>query len=214
MKINQCKTISTLTYRVINQCARWFTGDKKCPPITLIHGVFGAGKSFLLVVLILFFAEVLEKAGNTNVRILVSSVTNVAVDGILLGLLKLGFTDFLRVGSQRKIAKQILPFTVASDKSAKEYIKDYKEMLKEPMTPEEAKSIKQAINELETGVSDKKKDTLQKVRVVGVTCAASSFPILEESKFSIVILDESSQCLEPLALLPLSRFSCQRLVFL
>eukprot|EP01080_Neovahlkampfia_damariscottae_P004972 gene4972-8566_t len=186
--------------KVIKECAKWFTGDKKSHPITLIHGVFGAGK------------KVLDKAENKNVRILVSSVTNVAVDGILQGLLKLGYTDFLRVGSQRKIAKQILPFTVSSDKSAKETIKEYKEMLKEAMSKEDAKAIKQAISELESGVSEKKKDTLQQVRVVGVTCAASSFPILDESKFSIVILDESSQCLEPLALLPLSRFSCQKLI--
>nr|XP_054365038.1 protein ZGRF1 [Mirounga angustirostris] len=62
-------------------------------PITIIHGVFGSGKSYLLAVVILFFVQLFEKSevptvGNARPwKLLISSSTNVAVDRVLLGLL-------------------------------------------------------------------------------------------------------------------------------
>lgn len=53
-------------------------------------------------------------------KILISSTTNVAVDRILLGLLELGFSEFVRVGSARKIAKRILPFSTCGGNSEKQ----------------------------------------------------------------------------------------------
>ena len=44
----------------------------------------------------------------------------VAVDRILKGLLKLGFRDFVRIGSIKKISKSILPFTSQQFKSSVE----------------------------------------------------------------------------------------------
>lgn len=198
---------------VLNECEKWFNGDKSEKSILLIHGIFGSGKSFLLVVLIIFISEILDSVKNKDIRILISSVTNVAVDNILTGLLNLGFTNFARVGSQKKIAKSILPFTVSSDnKSNKELLKEYKEMMKDPMDEQEAKTIKQLISDIEKGIFEDRKNSINQCRVVGVTAAATSFPILKDSKFSILILDESSQCLEPLALLPISRFQCKKLI--
>ncbi|KAK7814542.1 hypothetical protein U0070_005845 [Myodes glareolus] len=79
-------------------------------PITIIHGVFGAGKSYLLAVVILFFVQLFEKCdagtvGNARPwKLLISSSTNVAVDRVLLGLLSLGFEKFIRVGSEELTA--------------------------------------------------------------------------------------------------------------
>jgi len=47
---------------------------------------------------------------------------------------------------------------------------------------------------------------------VGVTCAASIFSVLEENVFPIVFLDECSQMLEPMSLLPLGRYGCQKMI--
>lgn len=53
--------------------------------------MFGAGKSYLLAVVILFFVQLFEKSeaptvGNARPwKLLVSSSTNVAVDRVLLG---------------------------------------------------------------------------------------------------------------------------------
>lgn len=48
--------------------------------------------------------------------------------------------------------------------------------------------------------------------MVAVTCAASVFPVLEGNKFQIVILDEASQMLEPLSMLPIGKFGCEKLI--
>lgn len=76
----------------------------------LVHGVFGSGKSALLVVCVLLIARVAALAGESGaaVRVLIASATNVAVDRILLALLDAAFDDFLRVGSLRKIARRVL----------------------------------------------------------------------------------------------------------
>lgn len=57
----------------------------------LISGVFGAGKSFLLSVIVLFLVEVFQLNDSMSPqqpfpwKLLISSTTNVAVDRILQG---------------------------------------------------------------------------------------------------------------------------------
>ena len=80
-----------------------------------------------------------DLANDPSVRILVSSATNVAVDRILLALRAHEFEQFLRVGSLRKIARDILPFSVhrssrsdtagATDNDDREAVRDLKHML-------------------------------------------------------------------------------------
>ena len=76
----------------------------------------------MLVVLLLYLNEILEKCNDIETKILVCSATNTAVDRVLLGLLQLNFQGFVRIGSLRKIAKKILPFTLSSED--KEAMKD------------------------------------------------------------------------------------------
>ena len=69
-------------------------------PVVLVHGVFGSGKSTLLVALVMFLTRVFETSSqetcNEN-RVLITAATNVAVDNILMGLVKRDFHDFVRV---------------------------------------------------------------------------------------------------------------------
>ena len=57
----------------------------------LIIGVFGAGKSYLLAVIVIFLCKVFEQnelytpGALSGGKLLISSTTNVAVDRILLG---------------------------------------------------------------------------------------------------------------------------------
>ena len=53
---------------------------------------------------------------------------------------------------------------------------------------------------------------LNDVRVIGVTCAACSFPLLKNMRFQVHLLDECSQMMEPLSMVPVARFQCERLV--
>ena len=84
--------------------------------------MFGAGKSFLLGVVVQLLVRLLEArdvymqqldsssaSGGQTSKLLISSTTNVAVDRVLLGLLDAGFEQFVRVGSVKKIAKPVLP---------------------------------------------------------------------------------------------------------
>jgi hypothetical protein len=72
----------------------------------------------MLTVIIVFIATLLDKVGKSakNVRILISAATNTAVDRILLGLIDLGFDSFMRVGSIKRIAKALFPYTYYKEK--------------------------------------------------------------------------------------------------
>ena len=44
---------------------------------------------------------------------------------------------------------------------------------------------------------------------MGVTCCSVALPALDGATFEVVVLDEASQMIEPLSLLPLVRASCR-----
>ncbi|NXE29056.1 ZGRF1 protein, partial [Ardeotis kori] len=185
-------------------------------PITIIRGVFGAGKSYLLSVAILFLVQLFESSEATEGprpapwKLLVASSTNVAIDRILLGLLDLGFEDFIRVGSIRKITKAILPHSLhAGSGNENEQLKELLALMKEDLTPVEKIYVRKSIEQHKLGTN---KTILQQVKVVGVTCAACPFPCLNALKFPVVMLDECSQMTEPASLLPIARFQCEKLV--
>jgi hypothetical protein len=188
--------------------------------ITLVHGVFGGGKTATLVVMILLIARVGEMADDDSIRVLVSSSTNVAVDRVLLALQELGAADlFLRVGSLRKIARPILCRSVhrARDevdekKNADDAVKNLQEMLAaEPnMTRARRAALQQELAAVRSGAARKRLSALGSVRVVGVTCAASVFSVLDQCVFPFCLLDECSQQMEPQSGLVLSRFGVRR----
>ncbi|XP_074760014.1 5'-3' DNA helicase ZGRF1 [Athene noctua] len=185
-------------------------------PITIIRGVFGAGKSYLLSVVILFLVQLFESSEATEGpraapwKLLIASSTNVAVDRILLGLLDLGFEGFIRVGSIRKITKAILPYSLhAGSGNENEQLKELLALMKEDLTPVEKMYVRKSIEQHKLGTN---KTMLQQVKVVGVTCAACPFPCLNTLKFPVVMLDECSQMTEPASLLPIARFQCEKLV--
>ncbi|XP_027758978.1 protein ZGRF1 isoform X2 [Empidonax traillii] len=190
--------------------------EQQSPPITIIRGVFGAGKSYLLSVVILFLVQLFESSEAaegprpTPWKLLIASSTNVAVDRILLGLLELGFEDFIRVGSIRKITKAILPHSLhAGSGNENEQLKELLALMKEDLTPAEKIYVRKSIEQHKLGTN---KTILQQVKVVGVTCAACPFPCLNALRFPVVMLDECSQMTEPASLLPIARFQCEKLV--
>ncbi|XP_041364413.1 uncharacterized protein LOC121379827 [Gigantopelta aegis] len=183
--------------------------------IVLVHGVFGAGKSFLLSIIIRFLVDIFEMndyyaSGEPFPwKLLISSTTNVAVDRVLMGLLDLGFEDFVRVGSLKKIAKPVLPYSVHASGTDSQELKDLQEMFRSDLTPSERQYVRKSIEKHRLGENKKQ---LSRVRVVGVTCAAACFRCLANMTFPFVVLDESSQMTEPSSLLPIARFGCEKLV--
>lgn len=186
---------------VIRSFCRSLSGRNTCP-VVLAHGVYGAGKSFLVSVLVL----ILEKANRSDmfkekIQILFSSMTNVAVDRILLSLKDLGFTDFVRVGSLKKIAKPILEYTCKSKTSD---IKELNEMIESgSLGVDEEEHVKTAIKHFQ---SDQLSTRLHECFLIGITCMATNFEVLEGITCPITILDECSQMTEPTSLLPMVKF--------
>ncbi|XP_039702808.1 5'-3' DNA helicase ZGRF1 isoform X2 [Pteropus medius] len=178
--------------------------------------VFGAGKSYLLAVVVLFFVRLFEQSetptsGNARPwKLLIASSTNVAVDRVLLGLLSLGFDKFVRVGSVRKIAKPVLPYSLhAGSGNASEQLKELHALMREDLTPLERLYVRRSIEQHKLGTN---KTLLRQVCVVGVTCAACLFPCMNDLRFPVVVLDECSQVTEPASLLPIARFECEKLI--
>ena len=69
--------------------------------------------------------------------------------------------------------------------------------------------VKKALDAHKQGINRRR---LNEVRVIGVTCAACSFPLLKNLTFQVHLLDECSQMIEPLSLVPIARFHCERLI--
>ncbi|XP_072112071.1 5'-3' DNA helicase ZGRF1-like [Mobula birostris] len=183
-------------------------------PVAVIHGVYGAGKSYLLAVMILFLVRLFEESEATEGpkqvqwKLLISASTNVAVDRVLLGLLELGFDKFIRVGSIRKIAKSILPYGLHAGSDTEE-IRELQALLKDDLTPVEKMHVRRCIEQHKLG---RNRAMLKEVRVVGATCAACPFQCMNNLSFPLVLLDECSQITEPTSLLPIARFGCAKLI--
>ncbi|OHT08379.1 hypothetical protein TRFO_23138 [Tritrichomonas foetus] len=205
--------------------ADFFKTEK--PPMLLVHGLFGAGKSKLLSVIAIYLTEVLN-AINSPDKILIAASTNVAVDNILSNLYYFEFLDFTRVGSVKKIRRSLLPFVTGH--GTEESISELSSIIKETainnsftrLSKSNGRNVEQENNRQEIQIIQealknaedemhKKVSKIDQCRVVGVTCAACSFAVMQNRKFPFVLLDECSQQTEPISLIPMC-FGCQRLV--
>ncbi|XP_074131263.1 LOW QUALITY PROTEIN: 5'-3' DNA helicase ZGRF1 [Sminthopsis crassicaudata] len=216
LNMDQATALIQITLMMVSHENASDPQEQHTVPITIIHGVFGAGKSYLLAVVILFLVQLFEKSPaprDVDARpwkILISSSTNVAVDRVLLELLNLGFENFIRFGSIRKISKPILPYSLhAGLGNENEQLKELHALMKEDLTAVEKIYVRKSIEQHKLGTN---RALLKKVQVVGITCAACPFPCMNNLKFPVVLLDECSQMTEPASLLPIARFNCEKLV--
>jgi len=202
--------------RVVHECVRVALDPNPSPPVVLVHGTFGSGKSSVLVAVIELLERILncmdEADPAMGTRILFVGATNAAVDRVLTQLVQEGFTSLIRVGSRKKIAKELFPFTLHGLGSDEDDVLELKDMLRMARTKAEADSIREEIRIVSEGQLGRRRELIETVRVVGATCAACTFPVLQGCKFRLCILDECSQMVEPLSLLALGKFGCERAI--
>ncbi|KAJ1657611.1 hypothetical protein GGF38_004379, partial [Coemansia sp. RSA 25] len=141
------------------------------------------------------------REGKPRMRVLVSSMTNFAVDNMLCALLKQGYDQFLRVGNLKRISKQILPYVCRSSSGATDDIRELEAMLEETQSEIEQDAIHTAIQRLR---HQRVQDALESAFVVGTTCLSASTSVLRKESFPVVILDEACQIVEPMALIALA----------
>ena len=202
--------------RVLRDIVRVALDERPVPPVTLVHGVFGSGKSTVLSsalrVLDYLIESLVEGDAAAHSQILFAATTNAAVDRVLTDLFQRGFTSFLRVGSRRRIAKELFPFTLHCLASDEDDVRDMRDMLARAQSPDDARCIQQEIDAVRAGQMRKRRELLSTVRVVGATCTACTFDVLARRRFRVVVMDECSQTTEPTSLLALANFSCERAV--
>ncbi|KAJ2853503.1 hypothetical protein J3B02_003111, partial [Coemansia erecta] len=201
-------------------------------PVTIVHGPFGTGKSFLVAAVTITldaiaseFSEIFDCKNDESaihndeqqelskkpprLRVLVSSMTNFAVDNMLEALLKQGYDEFLRVGNLKRISKHILPYVCRSSSSATDDIKELEAMLEAAEAEDEQDAISTAIQRVRQQHSQ---DMLESAFVVGTTCLSAATAAIRGSTYPVVILDEACQIVEPMALIALASAGCQRIV--
>lgn len=203
--------------RLLGAVLRWDPAS----PVLLLRGSFGSGKSSTLVAILLSLVAAYEAAGRLDdCRILVCCATNHAVDRVLTELSARGFTKFIRVGSMRRMAKSILPLAVGNlaveegdvSGSTSEALKELQATLREAQGPRERAQVLAAIAEVKNGMMHARAKRLQSVPIVGVTTAATDFPVLQGSSFSLVIIDECTQMTEPASVQAITRFCAERVI--
>jgi len=214
---------------VVRHVATWANSStssrKAAPPVCLVFGPFGCGKSSLLIAVLHLVLKLRNLGagadGSVNPlsqsRVLVSAHTNVAVDRVLTGLLESGCSDFLRVGPLRRIDRKLLSHSLhaSESKTHANAAAELKDMLREgegKMSPTEEAALREELAAMAAGAERKRKKMLKTVPIVGVTCCSSLLPVLEDFSFDIVILDECSQIIEPLAMTPILRAKAKYLV--
>ena len=228
-------TSDDLPHQVLLRLADWLRADlggggggggggarRPAPPVILVHGVFGAGKSHLLVAMLWFLQRALRGASRHGrpCKVLLAALTNVAVDNVVEGLLRQAEADgeaepdVVRVGSVRRISAAVLPHSTHGKLSATEEQSTKRELTRELSTAPAAEqhALKQAIALIDSGRMAARARALHQFTVVGATCAATGLACMQGLKFDFVLLDECSQLTEPASLLPLYRLGCERLI--
>lgn len=184
----------------------------------LVHGAFGAGKSHTLAAAVTMLARALDDAKDDTTRILVAGATNSAVDTVLRGLQRAGYTGFVRVGSMRRIHTDILPHAVHSatggdeKATAADAIKEIQTALREARSRRQRAALMRELENARSDVASSRRSQVATARVVGVTIASASNASLEGQRFRIVVLDEASQMIEPQSMLPIVRFGAERVL--
>jgi hypothetical protein len=183
--------------------------NKLSEGISILHGPFGSGKTTVLVALIIFLVK---HSGIDNMRVLVSANTNIAVDHVLNGLVARGFEDLTRIGSVKKIDPKLLKYTAHSKtESKKDIVRELKDMIK-GASPRDKMFYQEELRTLQNDAKSKNITKLNSSKVVGVTCHSSINALLDKQEFYVAILDECSQIIEPLGMMPIIRSKAKFLV--
>ena len=164
-------------YKTLNEDQRLaIVKSLEAPVYHLIHGPPGTGKTQVL-------SRLLKEFITRGKRLLVTCPTNIALDRVLIALVKTGFQDFIRVGNEHTCSREFLTMIKSSG-------------LPSPHLGKIASR---------TTDFDKFRKKVNDIQLIGATAYQCAFnPIFLKQRFDVVVIDEAGQLDEPAALAPLS----------
>ncbi|KAF4669444.1 hypothetical protein FOL46_001442 [Perkinsus olseni] len=165
---------------VLEQVRAWFS-DSSAEPLIMVQGVYGSGKTTVLAAVMALLYEILVASCGPVVpvahrRVGLLSLTNVAVDNVLLKLKSKGLQDFVRLGVHDRIAVGIRD----------EYFARTQSRVQKEGPP--------GLSVLEW-----------KARAIVAATLASAADLASTIPCPFVVIDECSQVTEPTLMLPLMR---------
>ena len=158
--------------------------------LTLIHGPPGTGKTRIACEIVRCMVHRL--AGKHCV--LAVAETNMAVDNLTRCLLQLGLR-VVRVGNREQVSADVRHVTL-EQQIERERVEDMKPKQKSSWTSKKsAKSV------------------LSCAKIVTATCTGAGDPVLEGMRFPFVVVDEATQAIAPVTLIPIIH-QCQQLTLI
>lgn len=146
-------------------------------PLSLIWGPPGTGKTTVVVKILAYLLDALP-----DTRVLLTASTNNAVDNVLERFLKLNIIDEKYVVRAATDWSKVIP-TLRHLTVTTAYCQD--------LLADEREAAKQKLK------------TMKTARVVFATCAGAGLGEMRKQEFGAVVIDEASQVVEPVALVPL-----------
>tara|TARA_A100001037_G_scaffold137313_1_gene124225 strand:- start:1352 stop:3442 length:2091 start_codon:yes stop_codon:yes gene_type:complete len=181
--------------------------------LSLIQGPPGTGKTHTAVRILKGWSE------QVTGPILAAADSNVAVDNLLEGLLELG-VNAIRVGQPVKVRAQLRGATVRArveDHPLQEEVRELiglQENLQRRISALKGKERGLAHRDLKLGWKEIRalensmtEDVIERADVVCSTCIGVGHMMLENRKFSNILIDEATQAIEPATWVPIMRGS-------
>jgi superfamily I DNA and/or RNA helicase len=179
--------------------------------ITLIHGPPGTGKTRTLV-------EVVRQRVARGERVLCAAPSNTAVDNLGIRLGQVPGIRAVRLGHPARVAPALAALTIdaqvdadGASKLAREW-RDRARALRKSAAGRkgnEAKDLWQEARALDRDaareIANAERAVIERADVILATCVGCDHPLLGETIFDAVVVDEATQAPDPLLLIPLAR---------
>lgn len=186
------------------------------PQLALIHGPPGTGKTTTLV-------EVIERAvRQEHQRVLATAASNMAVDNLAARLHERGL-KVVRLGHPARVHDEAIDLTLDAQLQAHDTYKLTRGWLKQAndlfrrlrsardnntMSWDQRRELRREANGLMRDVRQHTRAAqdaiLERAQVILATATGADSRILSAQSFDLVVVDEATQCPDPLLLIPLS----------